>query len=390
MIRHIKIKKLKLNNDSLFQVGYFFLIINQVLAQSQYNEMDTPSIILKITRWLLIIYFLFLILKKNIYPNNKKGLFWLIFALLSVTEMIFFNGKLLLIILFVIVISSYKTDLNLFLKSHVLGLICGQIIVILSSLIGILDKLGVYKQFDNVTGFLFKRDNIRYAFGFVNSNIIPITCLYLYLYLLLIKKNNFKLKYDILAILINYIVFLFCGSRVCILLLFLAIVLRWLVKLNKNNFIKIFVPGTHLILVTCLLCSIVLPVSSWYHMPVVTVLDNLLTARISIMRNVLGRYPITLWGYGEINIDNSIEYLVMDNGYLALFVTRGLLIGVIFVIILFVIIQYTKKSENPYLLILIIIMIVGNFVDNSILHYITFPIYVIFFNRFINIYCERK
>ena len=50
MIRHIKIKKLKLNNDSLFQVGYFFLIINQVLAQSQYNEMDTPSIILKITR----------------------------------------------------------------------------------------------------------------------------------------------------------------------------------------------------------------------------------------------------------------------------------------------------------------------------------------------------
>ena len=191
---------------------------------------------------------MFLILKKNIYPNNKKGLFWLIFALLSVTEMIFFNGKLLLIILFVIVISSYKTDLNLFLKSHVLGLICGQIIVILSSLIGILDKLGVYKQFDNVTGFLFKRDNIRYAFGFVNSNIIPITCLYLYLYLLLIKKNNFKLKYDILAILINYIVFLFCGSRVCILLLFLAIVLRWLVKLNKNNFIKIFVPkGRHII-----------------------------------------------------------------------------------------------------------------------------------------------
>lgn len=390
MIRHIKIKKLKLNNDSLFQVGYFFLIINQVLAQSQYNEMNTPSIILKITRWFLIIYFLFLILKKNIYPNNKKGLFWLIFVLLSVTEMIFFNGKLLLIILFVIVISSYKTNLNLFLKSHVLGLICGQIIVILSSLIGILDKLGVYKQFDNVTGFLFKRDNIRYAFGFVNSNIIPITCLYLYLYLLLIKKNNFKLKYDILAILINYIVFLFCGSRVCILLLFLAVVLRWLVKLNKNNFIKIFVPGTHLIFVTCLLCSIVLPVSSWYHMPVVTVLDKLLTARISIMRNVLGRYPITLWGYGEINIDNSIEYLVMDNGYLALFVTRGLLIGVIFVIILFMIIQYTKKSENPYLLILIIIMIVGNFVDNSILHYITFPIYVIFFNRFINIYCERK
>ena len=125
-------------------------------------------------------------------------------------------------------------------------------------------------------------------------------------------------------------------------------------------------PGTHLIFVTCLLCSIVLPVSSWYHMPVVTVLDKLLTARISIMRNVLGRYPITLWGYGEIIIDNSIEYLVMDNGYLALFVTRGLLIGVICDYIIY---DNTihKKSENPYLLILIIIMIVGNFVDNSIL-----------------------
>ena len=390
MIRHIKIKKLKLNNDSFFLVGYFFIIINQVLAQSQYNEMITPSIILKVTRWFLIIYFLFLILKKNIYPYSKKGLFWLIFAFLSVTEMIFFNGKLLLIILFVIVISSYKTDLNLFLKSHVLGLLCGQSIVVLSSLIGILDKLGVYKQFDNVTGFLFKHDNIRYAFGFVNSNIIPITCLYLYLYSLLIKKNKFKLRYDILAIFINYIVFLFCGSRVCILLLFLAIILRWLVILNKDNFIKIFVPGTQLTLVTCLLCSIVLPVSSWYYKPFVTVLDNMLTARISIMRNVLGRYPITLWGYGEINIDNSIEYLVMDNGYLALFVTRGLLIGVIFVIILFMLIQYTKKSKTPYLLILMTIMIIGNFVDNSILHYITFPIYVISYNTLTNKYCERK
>lgn len=377
-------KSIKLNTEKIFEITYFLLILNQVLAQSQFNEMEHISLILKLTRWLIILILLLLILKKGKYPYNKKGLFWIVFALFSIVEMVFFNGKLLLIILFMLVIASYKTDLNKLLYTHVYALIFGLAVVILSSLVGITDTLGVYKQFDNITGFLLKKDNMRYAFGFVNSNIIPITCLYLYLYFLMIKKDRYKWFYDLFWLALNYCVYLLCGSRICILLLFFSVFLRLLVKNNESMFLKIFVPISKLLLIICVFFSLILPRSSLYKLPLIKAVDKVLTARITIMRNVLAHYPITLLGYGEIVVDNSIEYLVMDNGYIALFVMRGLVIGIAFMLILMKLLSNSKKTNNPYLLIFLMIMILANIVDNSILHYISFPIYIMAFNETVN------
>ena len=187
-----QLRILKFNYDSLFQIGYFLLIFNQVLAQSQFNEMKYPSLLLQLFRWLLISFFTVLIMCKGKYPYNRTGLFWICFAVIAITEMLFFNGKILLIILFLLVIASYKTNMNSLIKIHIKALISGIIVVSFSSWIGVLDILGVYKQFDNISGFLFKQSNIRYAFGFINSNIIPINSLYLYLYTVLTKKDNYK------------------------------------------------------------------------------------------------------------------------------------------------------------------------------------------------------
>lgn len=370
----------ELNDNSFFQVGYFLLILNQVLAQSQFSEMQFPSMFLKISRWMLIIYFMVIVIKNRMYPYSKKGLLWACFAFFSITEMLFFNGRLLLIILFLIVIGSYKSDMNSLINTHIKALTTGMIIVVISSLVGVLDTLGVHKEFDNITGFLFKQDNIRYALGFVNSNIIPITCLYLYLYILLKKKDEYKWYFDIFAIIINYIVFLLCGSRVCILLLFFAILLRIMLSISKHGFFQLVILSCILLLIGCLIFSLVLPGSSLYSTDFIKILDHFLTARITIMRNVLVQYPVTLFGYGEISVDNSVEYLVMDNGYIALFVMRGLIIGALFMIFLFMMIWNANKSRNPYLALFIVIMILANIVDNSILHYITFPIYVLSFN----------
>lgn len=376
-----QLRTLRFNYEFLFQVGYFLLIFNQVLAQSQFNEMKYPSLILKLFRWLLMICFTLLIICKRKYPYNKKGLFWLYFTIIAITETLFFNGKLLLIILVFLVIASYKSNMSSLLKIHMKALILGIIVVTFSSLIGVLDIRGVYKQFDNLSGFLLKKSNIRYAVGFINSNIIPITFLYLYLYTILVKKDNYKWYYDFCAIITNYIIFLLCGSRVCILLLFFAVFLRNLIMIDKKRFISIFTPIAVFLLICCLVFSLILPSSSLYTTSLVNIIDKFLTARITIMRNVLARFPIVLFGYGEVTIDNSVEYLVMDNGYIALFVMRGLIIGIIFMIFLFMMIYTSKKSKDPYLLMFIIIMILANVVDNSILHYITFPIYILFFNN---------
>lgn len=370
----------KLNNRSIYLIGYFFLILNQVLAQSQYDEMKLPSYFLKATRWALIFCFSLLALQRKRYPHSVTGLVWGIFLVCSLVGLLFFDGKLLLLILWVLVISSYKLELEALPKIHVCALAVGMVLVIGSSLVGILDPLGAYKDFDNLSGFLFKPDNMRYALGFINSNVIPMLCLYVYLYILWVKKEEYKWYYDLVALVVNYIVYLICGSRVCILLVFLAIALRWLVSCNKSLFMKVFVPGALVGLLACILFSLLLPGSSLYATPVVAWIDNVTTARITIMREVLVQFPITVFGHGNLPLNVTGEYLVMDNGYLALFVTRGWIIGLIFAFILVEMIICAKKKRDPYLLLLILVMIIANLVDNSLLHYVTFPLYILSFN----------
>lgn len=375
-----QLRTLKLNHNSLFQVGYFLLIFNQVLAQSQFEQMRYPSLLLKAFRWIITVCFMVFIIKKGIYPYSKRSFFWLGFVMLSILEMICFNGKLLLIILFLTVISAYKTNLNSLINTHIKALLAGVIFVSLSSFIGILDILGEHKEFDNITGFLFKQDSIRYSFGFLNSNVIPLIFLFLYLYFLMVKKDKYKWYYDIFALAWNYIIFLLCGSRMCIVLLFFSVILRLLMSINKAYFVHIFTPGAFFLLGGCLIFSLILPRSALYGCPLVTIIDRALTARITIMKNILLKYPITLFGYGDLSINSAKEYLTMDNGYIALFVTRGLLIGIVFMCFLLMLIINSKKTKNPYLLLLVIIVILANIVDNSIVHYITFPLYILSFN----------
>ena len=69
------LRTLKLNSDSLYQIGYFLLILNQVLAQSQYNEIGVTSLLLKVSRWFLICFFGILIFKKENIHITERAFF---------------------------------------------------------------------------------------------------------------------------------------------------------------------------------------------------------------------------------------------------------------------------------------------------------------------------
>ena len=150
----------------MFLFGYFLLILNQVLAQSQFNTMKWGEILLKGVRWWLIVFFFFLVIYRNKYPKGKRGLFWILFLCVTVFEMLFFDGRLLLLILSLVVISSYHTDMSRMIQTHIKALLTGVILVATCSILGILDVQGVEKELDNVTGFLFRPNNIRYNWLF--------------------------------------------------------------------------------------------------------------------------------------------------------------------------------------------------------------------------------
>ena len=46
-----------------------------------------------------------------------------------------------------------------------------------------------------------------------------------------------------------------------------------------------------------------------------------------------------------------------------------------------------KKNENAYQLFFILIMLIGNIIDNSLLHYASFPLFIMAFNGFIGGLC---
>jgi len=371
-----------------FMIGYFLLILNQVLSQSQFNEKVWGENILKAIRWGLIIYFFFLTIYKNKYPKRKKGAAWLLFVSVSTFEMLFYDGKLLLLILCLIVISSYRSDMLRVIKTHISALLIGVIFVSVCSLVGILDIQGNAKDFDNVTGFLLRPNNIRYNLGFTHFNIIPIAVLYIYLYIVILKRERFKKSWDLIALIVNYGVYLLCGSRSCIMLLFLAVFLRNLIRYFPRIFLKIGIPLSIVLLIGILCFSIILPASELFYHPITQMINILMTARLSLIRRIMELYPLNLWGYGEITFDNtSGEYLALDNGYITLFVTRGIIIGVLFLIIIIYMIINAKKNENAYQLFFILIMLIGNIIDNSLLHYASFPLFIMAFNGFIGGLC---
>ncbi len=373
----IYVKKKK---DILFLIGYYFLILNQVLSQSQLNEIDLFLYLLKFSRWALILYFVLLILYHKSFPKNNKALFWITFCGISVFEMIFYNGGLLLIILSVVVLSSVKTDLFYIFTTHIIALISGVTIVIFSTLLGIVSNQAVRKGFDNLTGFLFRKSNIQYNLGFTNSNVVPIIILFVTLYIMILKRDKMKIQQDIMAIMINFAVFLICGSRSCILLIIAAVIMKNLFVRKMDRSIKITSTICRIAFIFALLFTIALPVSAKFNTPFVHKIDVLLTARITIMRNVLTLFPLNLWGHGDIHAIKSDMYLTLDNGYIALFITRGMVMGTLFIFLIFMMINFAEKNKNLYVLITILVMIIGNLIDNSLLSYLTFPLFIMVFN----------
>lgn len=364
--------------ENLFLIGYFLFIINQIFAQSQLNNINFIAESLKVFRWALIFYFIILILVKNKYPQTLNGFAWIFFMLIALIEMLFFDGKLLLLMLIIFVFASYKYNIERIIKMHIKALVLGDIFIVGLSIIGILNIGGTSKSFDNLTGFMFKSNNITYTYGFTASNVVPITFLFVYLFILLIQKGKYNKYYDLLVIFVDFFLYFNFGSRSGLVLVIIAVILRWVISIKEKKFIKLSVPICYAILGISLFFSVCLPTMNANKL--INKVDVLLTARLTIMRNALRLYPMTLWGYGETYAQNIEDYLVLDNGYISLFIQRGILIGIAFMKIIMKIIKTSKKQMDAYLLLFITVWILGNIIDATFLHYVTFPIYAMIFN----------
>ena len=97
---------------------------------------------------------------------------------------------------------------------------------------------------------------------------------------------------------------------------------------------------------------------------------------------------LTLGGYGDkfVSIRDINDYLVLDNGYIYLFVTRGIILGILILLVWWGLINIAKKQKNIYMMLVVLIILIENCIDSSFLLYKAFPMYCIFINCDLKIY----
>ena len=87
-------------------------------------------------------------------------------------------------------------------------------------------------------------------------------------------------------------------------------------------------------------------------------------------------------GYGDtfVSIRDKNDYLVLDNGYIYLFVTRGIVLGALVLLVWWCLIDIAGKQKDVYLLLAVLMILVENCIDSSFLLYKAFPMYCVFVN----------
>jgi len=368
--------------NQLFLWGYFIFTVNQVFAESQFNEIPGVQVGLKLVRWALIPFFTFIIIMRDRYTLNKRVRLTAVLAIAAITNMLLFHGRILVIILVLIMIASYGCSIEKILKTHISAIVIGYLSVVMAVMAGILKDKASVKTFNNLDMFFLPTAGVRHTMGFLVPNEIPIALLFVYLMLILLMGDCFKKRYHILFLIGNCVVYYFFASRsVCLLVIVVAVTHCFAVR-RKRRFLQLGVLASKGGILCFLIASVVFPAVANLENKYIEKLNILLTARISIMQKALERYPLTIGGYGDtfVSIRNINDYLVLDNGYIYLFVTRGIVLGILVLLVWWCLINIAKKQKNVYLLLAVLMILVENCIDSSFLLYKAFPMYCVFVN----------
>lgn len=367
----------KVNINSLFLILYFIYILNQVLSESQYNNFISINIVLKLIRWSLILFFSFIILVRRKYLCKRTTMFFFLFISYAVINMILFNGKILMVLMGLIILASYKCPIDKLIKTHLFAVLSGYTFVVCSTVFGVVEDIAYAKVIKNLETFFLPHDSVRHTMGFLVANQIPIAILFVYLYVILIKKDNYKFKYNIFFILANVVAYYLFSSRAVCMIIFATMFMHYFAIKYKVLFIKIGSLLGYSLLIVLTTVSVVVPMFLNLNNKFVNKLDIMLTFRITIIKRALSLYPLKLGGYGDAfksNHDLS-NFLVLDNGYISLFVQRGIIFGVLIIIAYIMLIKIAKKNKDSSVLLVGLVVILYNSIDSSFILYQTLPLY---------------
>lgn len=360
---------MKCKNNFKFTTTYFLFLVSYMLfVFSLFNrDVSDTGILYALTvpaKYISLIIVTCGILCRT---YSIKKIQWIIILLCIDIFVLFNSGVLIFILISLFAFFSAKIEDEEILKIAYYTLLIYTVIVIL------LCAFGIY---NDVITHRWVGSEDRRSFGFYHSNVLPLIYSYLVGYGL--ASGIYQKKHYVFLILIDVLIFYFCGSRNALITTLLLIGGKWFsdsirkksyknrIDLTMGFFAKFIIPILTVI-------SIVVPLLI-DQVKVFKLFDFILSYRFTYIANIIkneGLHFITKMT-NEMYFSNEI---VIDNGYAFLTVRYGLLIVIFLSIITYCVAK--KYKDNTFILILIIIVACSNLIDNDLMDYSCLPYLII-------------
>ncbi len=382
----------KIKNGDLYYVLLTLYLFIQVFSESQLNELiyvkDILSILRLIVLVLIIIQAVLMFDFLNLLKSRKKEmtiqkLFFYSFIICSIINALLCGGGHGLLGLILVVIAAKGKSLKQIFKTVLISLSAAHIFVLLLCVTGILNDSVDIRWLGNQTGAFFKGEYVRHAFGFLNSNQIPLIFMLLLFMYVGIRAEKLTVIETVGTSVINYIIFSYCGSRISFILVFAFLICFWLAKICPQNVSEkirwlklgyIIYPATFL---SSLIGSYAYSADSTFWNYADLVINN----RLSLGHRLLMVYPFSLFGYGKYaGTYSGLGEATADNGYVLLFLQAGLLLSVMIIILHEYIMHICIKKKCTPLVLCLIFLAIENLINAHMPSYKLIPLYCILVN----------
>lgn len=381
------------NKINTFTILYCACIANYVFSESQLVEFGVVNAILTISRYLIAGMFAVTAIKKSGMRLSKKY-FWVIglFIMAIILNMFFFNGGAGLLLMVVVVVGLYYSNLEVDKLIKVMlktTWVCSTFVIMLC-FCGILeDRTGIRYVGSNIINF-YDGSTLRHTFGFLVANQVPLLLFITYVYLIMIKRDKFKVYEHLIFLILNVFFLTLFGSRLTFIMILATMVSYFIARIvskkrkekrkqRKRNILWLSYP-------ICCLISIVASIKynasvfSWLQ------LNNILMNRLLLSKTAINKFGITLFGSGnKVFNDFTVEGLssaALDNGYVNLLLQRGIVLTILTIIAWMLLTYKAERAGNFYLVFCLCGLAISNLIDAHLTSYKMIPLFVLMFDQY--------
>lgn len=293
-----------------------------------------------------------------------------------------------LIILLLLIIGSKNIKLDYIVRCHfiVYGII--MLVALICSVLGIIEN---YSTYSILRGY-------RYSMGNTYPTDFAAGIYYLVLDFVYLKRNKWKISYSIGIILLNWGVYCIADGNTsfilscCIAISMMIIKSAKNIKLIRSKLIQYIIICSFPILGT--LSIVIQAIYTQFNSEFLLKLDLLLNNRLSYGHQAIEKYKLSLFGN---NIDfigagwgtASNDYFYVDNGYLQVALTYGIVILCIFCLG-FSYVCYKNRKTNPVLIVILFFIALSGLIEprffNILYNSFIFAISIQLFSRKNKIY----